>query len=248
MDGFHFSLVLLRKNISERNIPFCLDYNTILALKGQPVMKTPSTPSNRTRRTAQATINDDRILDAARSVFLRNPNAPISAVAAEAGMGISALYLRYKSKEQLLRKLCQDGLRRYIAETEAALADPREIWLVYSDFMRRIVDADTHSLVLRLAGTFRPTKELRLQAASSQELTIELFSRVKATGSIRPDIEVVDIALIFEQLAAIQTGDQPKTAQLRHRYLALILDSLRNPAASPLPGPPPSWEDINSRW
>ena len=211
-------------------------------------MRIPSTSSIRTRRTAQATINDDRILDAARRVFLRNSHAPISTVAAEAGMGISALYLRYRRKEQLLRQLCQEGLRRYITETEAALADSREIWLVYSDFMHRIVDADTHSLVLRLAGTFKPTKELRLQAARSQELTIELFSRVKTTGGIRADIEVVDIALVFEQLAAIQIGDAQRTAQLRRRYLALILVSLRNPVGSPLPGPPPSWEDINSRW
>jgi AcrR family transcriptional regulator len=217
-------------------------------LKGHFALKIPSTSSARTRRTAQATVNGDRILEAARRVFLRNPNSPISAVAVEAGMGISALYLRYRSKEQLLRKLCQEGLRRYIAETEAALADPRDIWLVYSDFMHRIVDADTHSLVLHLVGTFRPTKELRLQAAKSQELTIELFLRVRAGGSIRPDIEVVDIALIFEQLAAIQTGDTVRTAQLRRRHLALILDSLRIPAGSPLPGPPPVWDDINSRW
>jgi AcrR family transcriptional regulator len=211
-------------------------------------MKMPSTSSPRTRRTAQATINDERILDAARRVFLQNPNAPIASVAAEAGMGISALYLRYRSKERLLRQLCLEGLRRYIAETEGALADPREIWVVYSDFMRRIVDADTHSLVLRLAGTFKPTKELRLEAARSQELTIELFARVKSTGFFRADVEVVDIALIFEQLAAIQIGGQRRTAQLRHRYLALTLDSLRSPVTSPLPGPPPSWEEINSRW
>jgi hypothetical protein len=132
--------------------------------------------------------------------------------------------------------------------SETALADPRDIWLVYSDFMRRIVGADTHSVVLRLAGTFRPTKALRLQAAKSQVLTVELFARVKEARVAREDIEVVDIALIFEQLASIRTGDAQRTAQLRRRYLALILDSLRNPASLPLPGPAPRWEEINSRW
>jgi AcrR family transcriptional regulator len=211
-------------------------------------MKTESPSSTKAPRRAQAPTNDERILNAARSVFLLNPNAPISAVAAEAGVGISALYLRYGSKEKLLRQLCLEGLRRYIAETETALADRGEIWLVYSNFMRRIVDADTHSLVLRLAGTFKPTKELQREAARSQALTIELFARLKAAGEIRADIDAVDIALIFEQLAAVHIGGPQRTAQLRYRYLALILDSLHDSKATPLPGPPPSWQDINSRW
>jgi AcrR family transcriptional regulator len=181
-------------------------------------------------------------------VLLANPDAPISAVAAEAGVGISALYLRYRSKDELLRRLCWDGLQRYIAETEAALADGGDVWMAYSGFMRRIVEADTHSLVLRLAGTFKPSKELYREAAKSQELTVKLFERVKAAKAIRSDVEVVDIALLFEQLAAVQVGDPRRTAQLRQRYLALIFEALRTPSTQTLPGPPPGWQDINSRW
>jgi AcrR family transcriptional regulator len=211
-------------------------------------MRAASPSSSTSGRQAEAKRNDGRILDAARKVFLANPDAPISAVAAEAGVGISALYLRYRSKDELLRRLCSDGLQRYIAETEAALADRGDIWIAYAGFMRRIVEADTHSLVLRLAGTFKPSKELYRQAAKSQELTVNLFERVKAARAIRSDIGVVDIALIFEQLAAVQVGSPRRTAQLRQRYLALILDALRAPNTEPLPGPPADWQDINSRW
>jgi AcrR family transcriptional regulator len=66
-------------------------------------------------RKAQAERNDQTILDAARAVFPREPAAPISAVAKEAGVGISALYRRYAGKDELLQTLCADGLRRYIA-------------------------------------------------------------------------------------------------------------------------------------
>ena len=180
--------------------------------------------------------------------MLANPEAPVSAVAAEAGVGISALYLRYRSKDELLRQLCSEGLQRYIAETEAALADRGDVWTAYSGFMRRIVAADTHSLVRRLAGTFKPSKELYREAARAQELTVRLFERVKAAGAIRADIEVVDIALLFEQLAAVQIGGPRRAAQLRQRYLALIFDALRAPVTAQLPGPPPGWKDINSRW
>jgi AcrR family transcriptional regulator len=62
-------------------------------------------------RQAQAARNDQVILDAARAVFVADPTAPIAAVAERAGVGISALYRRYPSKEALLRTLCLDGLR-----------------------------------------------------------------------------------------------------------------------------------------
>ncbi len=199
-------------------------------------------------RTAQATRNDATILAAAAKVFLDDPQAPISRVAQEAGVGISALYHRYSSKEALLRRLCFDGLERYIAEAEATLADKRDPWTVYSSFMQRIVDADTHSIVLRLAGTFKPGKKLFERAAKAQELNVEVFDRAKAAGVLRADIEVVDIALIFEQLAAIRIADPARTRDLRQRYLTLIFDGLRAQQAKPLPGPAPTWTEVNGRW
>src|SRR3712207_2958757 len=120
-------------------------------------------------RRAQAARNDTRILEAAREVFVADPGAPIAAVAERAGVGIGALYRRFSSKEALLRRLCADGLRLYIAEAEAALADEGDPWSSFVDFMRRIVDADMHSLTLRLAGTFSPTEELNREAATRSE-------------------------------------------------------------------------------
>ncbi|HKH49969.1 MAG TPA: helix-turn-helix domain-containing protein [Thermoanaerobaculia bacterium] len=200
-------------------------------------------------RRAEAARNDRRILDAAREVFVSDPGAPIAAVAERAGVGIGALYRRYASKEDLLRRLSSDGLQQYIAAVEDALArDDGEPWSAFTEFMRRIVDADTHSLTLRLAGTFTPTEELNRQAARAQELNVRLFERTKAAGAVRSDIEVGDITLLLEQLAAVRVADEERTRQLRHRYLALLLDALHSPPGPPLPGPPPGWEEISRRW
>ena len=207
-----------------------------------------ATPVPLSGRRAEAARNDQRILDAARAVFVADPAAPIAAVADRAGVGISALYRRYASKEELLRRLCGDGLDVYIAAAEAALADDGDPWEAFTRFMQRVVDADTHSLTLRLAGTFTPTEELYRRAGRAQELNQRLFERVKAAGVIRPDVVVDDIAVIFEQLAAVRFGDQERTSQLRHRYLALLLDALHHPGGAQLPGPPPSWDEINQRW
>jgi AcrR family transcriptional regulator len=199
-------------------------------------------------RRAEAARNDGVILDAAREVFIADPRAPISAVAERAGVGIGALYRRYGSKEDLLRRLSADGLRVYIAAVEDALADEGDPWEAFTIFLRRIVDADTHSLTLRLAGTFAPTKELYRDSARAQELNMRLFERIRAAGAIRPDIEVDDIALLLEQLAAVRVGDEERTRQLRRRYLALLLDAVHDRSGSRLPGPPPNWEEIGRRW
>jgi AcrR family transcriptional regulator len=209
-------------------------------------MDTAATPLS--GRRAEAARNDQRILDAAREVFVADPGAPIAAVAEHAGVGISALYRRYASKEELLRRLCGDGLTAYIAAAEAALGDDGDPWEAFAGFMRRVVDADTHSLTSRLAGTFTPTEALGRDAATAQELNERLFERTRASGAIRSDLDVNDLSMVFEQVASVRLGDEGRTAQLRHRYLALLLEAMRRPSATPLPGPPPTWQELAARW
>jgi AcrR family transcriptional regulator len=199
-------------------------------------------------RRAQAARNDRRILEAARSVFLADPAAPMAAVAKQAGVGMAALYRRYASKEDLLRTLCGSGLRRFNAEAEVALADERDPWTALADFMGRVVEADTHSLTLKLAGSFTPTEELDRDSVTARELTERLFARVAGSGALRPDVKVTDILLVFELVAAVRLGDEQRTSQLRRRYLTLLLDALRAPATVSLPGQPPTWDELSQRW
>jgi AcrR family transcriptional regulator len=209
-------------------------------------MNAASTPLS--GRRAEAARNDQRILDAARAVFVADPGAPIAAVAEHAGVGIGALYRRYASKEELLRRLCGDGMTAYIAAASEALAGDGDPWEAFARFMRRVVDADTHSLTSRLAGTFTPTEGLIRDAAAGQELNERLFERTRAAGVLRPDLDVNDLSFVFEQVASVRLGDQARTAQLRHRYLALLLEAMRAPGTAPLPGPPPTWQELAARW
>jgi AcrR family transcriptional regulator len=199
-------------------------------------------------RRADAARNDERILDAAREVFVADPGAPIAAVARRAGVGVGALYRRFASKEDLLRALCAEGLRRYTAAIEAALADDGDAWESFAGFMRAAVAADASSLTVRLAGTFTPTPELYEAAAHAGRCNVELFERTRAAGAIRPDADVNDLALILEQLASIRLGDAARNQALRRRYLELALDGLRAPGGDPLPGPPPSDDELTARW
>ena len=198
-------------------------------------------------RQGQARRNDTRILEAAREVFLEDPSAPVSAVAARAGVGISALYRRYTSKQELLRQLARDGLRRYLHEAEVALADESDAWVAFADFMQRILDSDVLAITINLAGTFAPTEDLMADSVRAEELNTRLIERTKAEGGLRGDVEVDDLSLILEQVASLRLGDERRTRQLRRRYLALFLAGLRSDSP-PLPGPPPAPMELASRW
>lgn len=196
-------------------------------------------------RKAQAARNDELILEAARAVFVADPGAPISAVAERAGVGISALYRRYPSKEELLRKLCTDGLTQYIAEAETALADTGDAWQAFSGFLHRLVDIGSTSLTRRLAGTFIPTEELYAAAQRAQELNVQVFARV--ADQVRDGVVVDDLGLLLEQVTSLHVRDEDRSNELQHRYLAIALDGLRASGGA-LPGPPPDWRELAARW
>ena len=180
-------------------------------------------------------------------MFLSDPKAPVAAVAEQAGVGISALYRRYPSKEDLLRRLCQDGLRRFIAEAESAAGDA-DPWLAFSKFLRRVVDADVHSLTVHLAGTFTPTPEMHADARRANDLAGALVRRAQAAGRLRADAVPDDVGLMLEGCASVRVPDPARTRELRQRYLRLQLDGLATgPARETLPGPPPAG-DLNWRW
>jgi AcrR family transcriptional regulator len=199
-------------------------------------------------RRAEAARNNERILAAARAIFTDDPEAPIAAVAERAGVGIGALYRRYRSKDELLQHLAGDGLRQYLAAATVALADAGEPWAVFSQFMQRCVEMSAGSLTLRHAGSFTATEELRELGMQAHDATQQLLEHTKAAGELRPEIEVGDLSLLFEQLQAIRVGDEARTTELRQRYLGLILDGLRAVSAPALPGSAPQWAEINRRY
>src|SRR5215471_1363465 len=199
-------------------------------------------------RQAQAAQNDGLILHAAREVFLDDPGAPIAAVAERAGVGIGALYHRYAGKEDLLRTLCRNGQEIYLAEARRALELDAGPWQAYTEFLRRIVAADTHGLTTRLAGRFTPTAEMFELGEQMQELGTELLRRAQAAGEVRADVTFLDVGYLLELLSMLRVGDAGRTAAMRQRHLALIIDGLRADSPAPLPGEPPTWQEQTQRW
>jgi AcrR family transcriptional regulator len=200
-------------------------------------------------RLGEARRNDARILVSARAVFVADPDAPIAAVAEHAGVGISALYRRYAGKEDLLRKVCSDGLELYIEIAQRAVEDEQsDPWDVFATFMQRIVEADTPTLATKLAGRFKPTVEMFHRAVYADELNTRLVARAQGAGVVRGDVNAHDLGHIFEQITAVHGATPERTQQLRQRFLTLHLESLRAPGRTPLPGPEPTGDEQHQRW
>lgn len=189
------------------------------------------------------------VLDAARAVLLREPDATMAMIAAEAGIGVGGLYRRYANKEDLLRQICADGLRRYIAIGEAALSEVGDPWQAFAGFIEEVVESGTHQLTVRLAGTFQLDAALADLQQQAMAVADRVFRLARGSGVLRTDISRTDLTLLLEQISAIELGDQARTTALRRRYLAVLLDGMRSDSATArLPGPPPQDEELAERW
>lgn len=87
-----------------------------------------NTPAPKPRgRAAEAKTNDDAVLNAAREVFAEQGyNAPMSAIAERAKVGVASIYRRYESKDELTLDLRMRALRHItvIAEDIVHLNPP----------------------------------------------------------------------------------------------------------------------------
>jgi AcrR family transcriptional regulator len=195
-------------------------------------------------REAEARTNDRAVVDAARLVFaVHGADAPVSAVAAAAGVGIGSLYRRYPTKEALLGHLCLESMRQVEAAAEQAL-DESDAWEGLAGFIRDCVSFRAGAFGATIAGSVEPTDEMRLVARRGHQLMTQLLVRAQDDGSARQDVTAVDVQLLIELFSRRSPDDSSY-----ERLLAVALDGLS--ATGPtteLPVAPLSWRSYLSRW
>lgn len=81
-----------------------------------------------------------------------------------------------------------------------------------------------------------------------QERGTELLSRAQASGDLRADVTFLDVGYLLELLRMLRIGNADRTAAMRQRHLALIIDGLRAGSSASLPGEPPTWQEQTQRW
>jgi AcrR family transcriptional regulator len=220
-------------------------------------------PDSAHGRQAEARRNDRAVLDAARDVFsAQGADAPVSAVAERAGVGVGTLYRRYGSKTELLQRMCVLAMEQGIeAAGEALEAD--DPWTGLCGYIRACVEMRSGALG-SLAGQIDMTDEMLSTARRGMTLAGEVVARAHRAGSLRPDVTALDIALLIESFSRRAPGSAARGAQdapgapdapdadeernAQTRLLTVALDGLRAPGVTPLPGRAPSAARYVGRW
>lgn len=199
-------------------------------------------------RQAEAARNDLALLRAAHEVFTTQGfDAPVSAIAKQAGVGMGSLYRRYRTKEELLQRLCLIAMERSLEAAEAGLAqaDP---WEGLALYVRTCV-ANRSGALAPVAGTIEVTGEMWRVARKCDEVAGRIVARAHEAGALRSDVSTLDISLLMEQFSRPAPGPPSEEhEQVKRRLLAIALDGLRAPGATELPSEPPSAEWYERRW
>lgn len=190
-------------------------------------------------RQAEAARNDELVLQAAREVFGEGGfDAPITAVAERAGVGVASLYRRYGSKDELLQHVCLLSMRQNLAAAEEGLR-AADAWAGLSGYVSACVGFSAGAFA-QVAGRLEATDEMWRLARRVQRCLDELTRRAHASGALRPDATGTDVAWMIEHFSrGFPPSATPQQQHVRRRQLAIALSGLRAPGHEPLPDPAP---------
>lgn len=185
----------------------------------------PPAPVRPLRRDAEA--NRQHILRAAgRLMAERGLATPLDDIAAAAGVGVGTLYRRFPTRAALVEALFHDRLAAYLADLQAAaaMADGWEgmLWFLRRAAARQIADRALTELLEHDIGT----EAIRQLIDRIWPLGEALVERAKATGRLRPDFDVSDLAFLQQMLVAVGAAVQPLRPTAWERYLDFVIDGI----------------------
>lgn len=185
-------------------------------------------PPDQQRRDARD--NRVAILDAARELFADSADVAMCQVARRAGVGQGTLYRNFPSRSALAAEIVDEHVDRIAALAREQAGDPDAFFVL----LRSLVDG-----MVRLYG-------LALLARSDAETDVQLkrgrrrigalleapLRDAKAAGTIRRDISIDDVFLMFAMARGAMDGlgDRDARSAVAHRVLALILTGVEQPA------------------
>lgn len=190
----------------------------------------------------------DRVITAAREVFAEQGfNAPISEVATRAGVGVASIYRRYPSKTQLAEEVRISCLRRIATEAAEARAAEADPWRAFTRFLFRCLAEDS-GVGTVLPPDDQPHSPEYRQARQEMSEAVDALVRVAhEAGELRGDFAAADVVLLFKHLNPALPTDEPRRAELRSRYLALVIEGLgASGARAALPGAEPDWNEVHA--
>jgi AcrR family transcriptional regulator len=184
---------------------------------------------------------------AAREAFVEyGAEVTLDQIARRAGVGNATIYRHFVDRSELIRQVTLEVMDRIVELAETALAEEPDAFEALRRFVHGAAGERIGALCPILSdGCESIAAELAEKRARLQRAVEDIMERARDSGLLRPDVGAGDIMIALPQL----TRPLPGTACLNldrfvGRHLQLLLDGLRAPARSTLPGTPATFEDL----
>jgi AcrR family transcriptional regulator len=197
---------------------------------------------------ADAERNRRRILEAAAVAFRESGlDVGVAEIARRAGVGAGTLFRRFPTKEDLIFAIIEERTLELIAAGREALAEDDPA-VALRRFMLAGVEMHVRDQGFFDAVVSRINKEERLRELRDEIVAIagELVGRGQAAGTVRGDLEPVDVPLLMCAAASAAAPIHGALPDLWRRYVGVILDGLAPGCATPLEQPAPTAADFEA--
>ena len=122
---------------------------------------------------------------------------------------------------------------------EEALEAP-DGWSGFRGYVERVCEMQAADRGLKdvLTRTFPNAKTLEAHRRRGYDLSVRIFERAQAEGSLRPDFVPEDFVLLLMANAGVVQGSGESAPDAWRRFLGVMLDGCRTEGAAPLSSPP----------
>ncbi|HAM27792.1 MAG TPA: TetR family transcriptional regulator [Microbacteriaceae bacterium] len=171
-----------------------------------------------------AAENREALLAAARVVLNRDPNAPLEAIAAEAGLSRRSVYGHFANRDDLLLELVTIGARR-VATALATVSHPdplTRLCLIASRLWREVENVRVMAVVAVRGPLASHTAATLGEVRRSVR---EAIADGQANGSMRQDVPAQLLARLVEDAALAvleESARHPLAAHDGHRLVILM--------------------------
>ncbi len=174
--------------------------------------------------------NRAAIVAAARELFADSADVAMCQVARRAGVGQGTLYRHFSNRSALAAEILAEQVVRIEDLAIAEEGEPDAFFVL----LRSLVDGmvDLYGLAVLARHDAETDSRLKRNRERIGELLEVPLRDAKAAGTLRRDLTVEDVFLIFAMARGAMEGlpDRAARSAVAHRVLALILTSVEQPS------------------
>ncbi|BFV56709.1 TetR/AcrR family transcriptional regulator [Kitasatospora sp. CMC57] len=198
------------------------------------------------RLRADASRNRARIIEVAREAFVEQGlDVPLDEIARRAGVGNATVYRNFADRRDLVHHVALSVMHKTTAHARAAMAEETDAFQAVARFTHAAADERISALCPLISQHGNPDSELEQAGEQLKDTVVELITRAQQAGLLRSDIGAGDYLSTVAQLTRPLPGTDCLSVQgFVHRHLQILLDGMRAPAHSELPGHPVTMEDL----